>query len=92
MAEAAAAAAALRQLRLKHLHDSCLALQSRAITVLSLKDPERDWHRWLDELLAVVKQYGPDFVAALDYDADIPAVVAVSHDFFVDTGIPILPI
>ena len=68
-------AAAARQLRLRQLHDACAAMQARSIAVLNHKDPESDWHRWLDELKAVVKTYGQDFVDALEFDANIPAVV-----------------
>ena len=53
-----------RLVRMKLLQDACSAMSARAITVLSLKNPEADWHRWLDELKAVVKTYGQDF-----YDA-----------------------
>ena len=76
MGDAAAAAAAhLRSMRMKMLSDSCSSLQARAVTVLSLKDPEGDWHRWADELLAVIQTYGQDFTDAVEFAMDIPAVV-----------------
>ena len=61
---------------MKTLHDKCMALSARSIAVLSLKDPEGDWHRWLDEAKAVIQTYGQDFVDAFEFAADIPAVAA----------------
>ena len=51
-------------------------MSARAITVLSLKNPEADWHRWLDELKAVVKTYGQDFYDALLFAGDIGEAAA----------------
>ena len=58
---------------MRALHDSCQQMAARSITKLSVTTPDLDFRRWNLELRALVSSHGPDFLAALDFTADIPA-------------------
>ena len=54
------------------LDDTCTQLAARSVRSLHSDTPEADFRRWRDAIREVVRGAGPDFLAALDFAADIP--------------------
>ena len=73
----AAAAAAVDPSQAAAFQASCEAVAGLSITVLDEKQPERDWHRWMQALLDVVATR-PMFKAELEFAGALTAVVALT--------------
>ena len=73
----AAAAAAVDPSQAAAFQASCEAVAGLSITVLDEKQPERDWHRWMQALMDVVATR-PMFKAELEFTGALTAVVALT--------------
>jgi hypothetical protein len=56
---------------------SCEAVAGLSVAVLDEKQPERDWHRWMQALLDAVATR-PMFKAELEYTGALTAVTALT--------------
>ena len=73
----AAAAAAVDPSLEASFQASCEAVAALSVAVLDEKNPERDWHRWMQAILDAVATR-PIFKAELEFTGALNAVVALT--------------